>query len=70
MITDINSEDRLVQQTFADHLDKPARLGKRPGLQRRGFRTTSRVGSGLGARGRAGANLWGVVRLMNGEIVL
>ena len=35
MITDINSEDRLVQQTFADHLRDSARLGERLRLQRR-----------------------------------
>jgi hypothetical protein len=40
MITDINSEDRLVQQTFAEHLEsvameRAARTGARPPHTRR-----------------------------------
>ena len=38
-ITDINSEDRLVQKTFADHLQAELRLGQCLRLQRRDFRS-------------------------------
>jgi hypothetical protein len=54
MITDINSEDRLVQQTFADHLRNRLGLGEPLRLQRRDLRvrgnTGPRVGAGRGAR--------------------
>ena len=41
MITDINSEDRLVQQTFAEHLRDGARLGERLRLERRDLRAAT-----------------------------
>ena len=55
MITDINSEDRLVQQTFADHLREGARLGERLRLQRGDLRAQGHAGPRVRARGGAGA---------------
>ena len=55
MITDINSEDRLVQQTFAEHLRDRLGWESRLCLQHRVFRTEwnsralVRAGCGVGA---------------------
>ena len=42
--TDINSEDRLVQETFAEHLRNDARLGERLCLERRDVRAGRHAG--------------------------
>ena len=49
MFTDINSEDRLVQQTFAEHLEGSAGTASTPLTPRRSGRTApgARVASGM-----------------------
>ncbi len=43
-VTGINSEDRLVQATFAEHLQDGARLGERLRLERRDLRARRHAG--------------------------
>jgi len=53
MITDINSEDRLVQQTFADHLRDSLEMGDEMGV----LKQLQAIPAG-GTRARCSRPLW------------